>query len=159
MFKIVSMNRNNFYYYKPIVTRLIKSHKDGHITAKGFQSFLKLNREDIQHQHNAVIIALHKNKVVGMLACADQGRKLAITVVHGDYRKHGLGKRMLQEVIKQCGGFYCEAAADNLPSIKTCFACNMVATDAFLRYGKIILRMNTLNNVKMKESDAKGTNV
>ena len=144
MINIIAVNSSNYVHYKALATRLIRNHKDGHITVKGFKQFSLITKDSILNKQNTIIIALHNNKVVGMLACGEQGHSFAITVVHKDYRQHGIAKALLKKAIKECGGFYCEVASDNLPSLKTCFSCNMVATDAFIRKGKVIMKMKTL---------------
>ena len=146
MIKFISVNSNNYAHYKALATRLIRNHKDGHITVKGFKQFSQITKDKISKKENTLILALYNNKVVGMLACGEKGHNFAITVVHKDYRGHGIAKGMLKKAIDECGSFYCEVASDNLPSLKTCFTCNMVATDAFIRKGKVIMKMNTLNN-------------
>lgn len=143
MLRFESMNQMNYRHYKPIAIKLIKAHRDRHITINGFKAFLQLNRREIDKKGNAVILALEDDKLIGVLACSDQGREFAIVVVHRDFRNMGIAQSMLQKTIEQCGGFYCEIASDNLPSLKTCFALNMVAYDAFLRNGKVILKMQT----------------
>lgn len=134
--------------------RLIVRHRDGHITREGFEKFCALTPTALEQPGTAVIVALQGGRIAGVLACGDQGRDFSIVVVHKAFRGQGLAKAMLKKAIEVCGGFYCEVASDNYPSLKTCFANGLVAYDAFLRRNKIVLRFKYPANADAESEPA-----
>lgn len=146
MRRLEVLDQSNFRKYMPFAVRLVAYHRDGHITRSGFNKLRSLRPKDIAKGRAVVVVAIENGRLVGVLACADQGRSFAIVVVHRSYRKMGLAKKMLEKAVEASGGFYCEVAGDNFASIKTCCANGLVAYDAYERNGKIVLKFKALGS-------------
>jgi len=94
--------------------------------------------------------------LVGVIICESYGKRTSFSVVRKSHRSRGIAKALLLRAVNSMGRFYAEVASDNLASMKVLFGMGMVAYDAFVRYGKIILRVRNGFNVSSLEEEDRG---
>ncbi|MGA8942895.1 MAG: GNAT family N-acetyltransferase [Thermoactinomyces sp.] len=110
---------------KPII-RFMKRYGDGRITSRAIKWFNQQS-EDSFKENSLIAAAYDGNKVTGIIVFGNYGIDESFIAVHPDYRQKRVGEQLLKKAIHSLGKVYARVAADNIPSIKLCFACGLVA--------------------------------
>lgn len=141
MIEFRPVTKENLRRLRPGILRLIRGHNDRHITRKAVRHLRELAPSKLVEAGNVCLTAWSGERLVGVILCEEFGKRTSMAVVHRDFRSQGIGRELLKRAVAQMGRFYGEIAADNLPSLRHAFAAGMVAYDAFVRRGKITLRV------------------
>lgn len=126
---------------RPNVLRLMRAHGDRHITPKALRHVRDLRSSQVAQEGNVVVTAWSEQQLIGVIVCEQFGKRTSAAVVHPSFRSQGVGRGLLHRALRQLGRFYGEIAADNLASLRHAFAAGMIAYDAFIRRGKVTLRV------------------
>ena len=113
---------------RPILIRFLKKHGDGRITHKAIRWLKQIQATEVK-PGTLILLAFHQQKLVGLMAFSHYGIEHAITAVHPNWRKQGIGMAMLKKALSQLKKVYTRVAYDNIPSLKLCFSCGLVAFD------------------------------
>jgi hypothetical protein len=70
---------------------------------------------------------MEKRKLIGLIVIGNYGLEESFIVVHTNHRKQGVGEALVQFALQQLSKLYTRVAHDNIPSLKLCFSCNLVA--------------------------------
>ncbi|MGI6357635.1 MAG: GNAT family N-acetyltransferase [Bacillota bacterium] len=131
---------------RPQILSLIRRYRDGHITRAAFSHVQQLRSRSLEQEGNVIWTAWVKRKLVGVIIFERYGNRTAMVVVHREHRGQGISREMIRLSVQTMGRFYAEIASDNLPSLRTAFGAGMVAYDAFVRRGKVTLRVRNAFN-------------
>ncbi|CEH31655.1 hypothetical protein AM501_03225 [Aneurinibacillus migulanus] len=107
--------------------RFSKTYGDRRITARAIRWLQEMPEADINKEGTLLIAHVHNKKLLGLLAVAEYGIQESFLVVHPEARTNRIGKTLTEEAIRRLGKLYARVAADNMPSLKTCFAAQMIA--------------------------------
>lgn len=66
-------------------------------------------------------------KVAGIIVFGNYGIEESFIAVHPDYRRKRVGEQLLKQAIQSLGKVYARVASDNIPSLKLCFSCGLMA--------------------------------
>jgi len=115
--------------FKKRLLNFINNYGDGHITKKAITWLQRTPFSEIKpKQGNLIHVLLNKNKkIIAVLAISNFGLDQAIVVLHPNYRKKGLAKKLNTEALTDINRFYVRVANDNIPSLKLCFSLGMQA--------------------------------
>ncbi|GAB7388662.1 hypothetical protein BSNK01_25000 [Bacillaceae bacterium] len=112
-------------------TRLMQffhAYGDKRITRQGMRWLKTVSPGELSAEKGTLILAaVEGNRLLGLLAIADFGRRESFVAVHRKQRRSGIGKRLLEELLKHVDKAYGRVALDNIPSLKMCLAMGMVA--------------------------------
>ncbi|WP_027414836.1 GNAT family N-acetyltransferase [Aneurinibacillus terranovensis] len=108
------------------LVRFVSENGDKRITRRALHWLEALSIEQLKQNGNVILGAVDDGKLVGFLAVGNYGRSESFITVAHNARHKGVGKLLVQEAIHQLGKLYARVAADNIPSLKTCFSCGMV---------------------------------
>lgn len=72
-------------------------------------------------------IASEEKRLVGVIAFGCYGLEESFIVVHPDFRNRRIGELLLNHSLKTLKKVYTRVACDNVPSLKLCFSCGLVA--------------------------------
>jgi GNAT superfamily N-acetyltransferase len=74
-----------------------------------------------------VAIATEGQRLIGVIAFGCYGLEESFIVVHPDHRNRRIGEILLNHALKSLKKVYTRVACDNIPSLKLCFSCGLVA--------------------------------
>ncbi len=110
---------------KPIL-RFMKQYGDGRITHRAMRWFKQQSVESFK-ENSYIAAAYDGKKVTGIIVFGNYGIEESFIAVHPDYRQKGVGVQLLKQATQSLGKVYARIAADNIASLKLCFACGLVA--------------------------------
>ncbi|MGA9174217.1 MAG: GNAT family N-acetyltransferase [Thermoactinomyces sp.] len=111
---------------KAPVIRFMKRYGDGRITHRALRWFQSLTEEKTP-EGTYVATALDKKKLIGVIVFGEYGIKESFIAVHPQYRKRGVGEVLLKSALAKLPKIYTRVACDNIPSLKLCFSCGLIA--------------------------------
>ncbi|MFT9848328.1 GNAT family N-acetyltransferase [Aneurinibacillus sp. REN35] len=111
--------------------RFAHHHGSRRITGQAIRWLREVPEDMFMQQGNIILAAIQNKKLLGLLAVCEYGITESFLIVHKDARRNGVGSLLTAEGIKRMGKLYVRVAADNEPSLKTCFAVGMVAFACF----------------------------
>lgn len=103
-----------------------RKYGDRRITHRALRWFQRLAHTR-WGQGTLVAIAIEERRLVGVIAFGSYGLDESFIVVHPDYRNRRIGEQLLTHSLKTLKKVYTRVACDNLPSLKLCFSCGLVA--------------------------------
>ncbi|ERI08586.1 GNAT family N-acetyltransferase [Aneurinibacillus aneurinilyticus] len=124
---VYAFSPDTFSRAREKLIRFSKTHGDRRITAKAIRWVQEMPEVDINQEGTLLLAYVHSKKLLGFLAVAKYGIRESFLVVHPKARTQQIGKTLTEEAIHRLGKLYARVAADNMPSLKTCFAARMVA--------------------------------
>lgn len=105
--------------------QFIIRYGDRRITHKAIRWLRRLKH--IEAPGHLIAYVQDGNRMVGFTAIGDYGQKEAIIVVHPQYRKQRVGEQLLRYTLQELPKVYTRVACDNIPSLRLCFSCGLVA--------------------------------
>ncbi|MBA4541613.1 MULTISPECIES: GNAT family N-acetyltransferase [Thermoactinomyces] len=108
------------------VIRFMKRYGDGRITHRALRWFQRLSKQNIP-EGTYVAAALDKKKLIGVIVFGHYGLQESFIAVHPQYRKRGVGEVLLKSALAKLPKIYTRVACDNIPSLKLCFSCGLIA--------------------------------
>lgn len=128
--KIKTFRLGELLPYKQKIILFLRKNGEGRITHRALRW---LNNITISNQTpgSIALIALEEKQLVGVMIFSRYGIEEAITAVHPSYRKQGVGEALLTEAKEKLGKIYTRVACDNIPSLKLCFRCGLIAFSLF----------------------------
>lgn len=72
-------------------------------------------------------IATEERRLVGVIAFGRYGLEESFIVVHPNHRNRKIGELLLNYSLNSLKKVYTRVACDNIPSLKLCFSCGLVA--------------------------------
>lgn len=124
--RIISILPPKLKKVKPTLITFIRRHGDQRITHHAIRWFSKLRSENL-NEGTCVTVVLSKKKLAGIVVFGNYGLDEAFTAVHPDYRKKGVGEMLLKHSLEKLDRVYTRVATDNIPSLKLCFSCGLIA--------------------------------
>lgn len=115
---------------KGVLTQFLRRYGNGRITHHAIRWFQQLTQDEIE-EGALVAATLKEKKLTGVIIFGKFGTKESVIAVHPDYRNQGVGEMLLNHSLEKLGKAYTRVACDNIPSLKLCFSCGMVAINLF----------------------------
>lgn len=124
----------NYHVVSPALFNRIRSYliafttrfSDNRITHQAIRWLKQLKPTDLK-EGTLIIIAVDRKKLVGLVVFGNYGIDESFCVVHPQYRNQGIGEKLLKLSLRHLDRVYTRVATDNIPSLKVCFACGLVA--------------------------------
>jgi GNAT superfamily N-acetyltransferase len=108
------------------VIRIMKKHGDGRITHRALRWLNRLDPREVP-EGTYIAAAMDGNRVIGLIVFGKFGVEESFIAVHPDHRKQGVGEALLNNAINHLKKVYTRVATDNIPSLRLCFSCGLVA--------------------------------
>lgn len=124
--KIYSLTPAEIEKHRSVITQFMKRYGDGRVTHKALRWFNQLQADTLP-PGTYVAAALKNKKIVGIIVFGEYGIQEAFIAVHPHYRKQGVGETLLMSAVQTLEKVYTRVACDNLPSLRLCFHCGLVA--------------------------------
>lgn len=124
--KFITISPQLFKQIQHHLIRFTIQHSDHRITHQAIRWFKRLKSSNWK-KGTMIMISLHNNKLVGLVVFGNYGIQESFCVVHPAYRNQGIGEKLLKHSLRQLNRVYTRVAIDNLPSLKVCFSCGLVA--------------------------------
>lgn len=118
---------NQLSHTRKLLLEFVHRYGDKRITLKGIRWLTNLSDSEFKQDGNYIVAATDNEQLIGLLAVSKFGMDHSFIAVHSDYRRHGIAKLLLNEVLSRMDKFYARVAYDNIPSLNTCFSMGMVA--------------------------------
>ncbi len=127
--KIYALSAEEFRRHRTRLVRFLRQHGERRITKDALRW---LEREPIHlcdEEGGGIWVVVDGNRLVGMAALSDYGRRESVIAVHRDYRQKGVAQELIATMRERLGKLYGRIALDNFPSLKMSFAAGFVAFD------------------------------
>lgn len=118
-----------FAHTRNRLIQFLHLHGDRRITKKGMQWLKTADPGDLEKDGNLILVAVKDQKMKGILAISDYGRKESFVAVHRNERQQGIGVMLINHLLQHVDKAYGRVALDNIPSLKMCLAIGMVGFD------------------------------
>lgn len=115
---------------KGVITQFLRKYGNGRITHQAIHWFQELTSEELG-KGTVITASLEEKKLTGVILFGKYGTEEAVITVHPHYREQRIGEMLLKHSIESLDKIYTRVACDNIPSLKLCFSCGMVAIDLF----------------------------
>lgn len=123
-----------FYVVSPPLFHRIRSYlitfttqySEDRITHQAIRWLKRLKPNELR-DGTIIIIAVEGKKLLGLVAFGNYGIDESFCVVHPRYRNRGIGEQLLKQSLQHLNRIYTRVATDNIPSLKVCFSCGLVA--------------------------------
>lgn len=112
------------------IIQFMQKYGDGRITHRALRWFQQLRPEQLT-SGTLVAMALDHKQVAGVIVFGNYGIDEAFVAVHPDYRQQKVGESLLNHALQHFPKLYTRVACDNIPSLKLCFSCGLVAFQLF----------------------------
>lgn len=121
---------NQLQRVKGVLVQFLRKYGNGRITHHAIRWLQKLAPEELS---NGTLVAatLDEQKLTGVIIFGKYGIEESVITVHPDYRNQGIGEMLLNDSLERLNKVYTRVACDNIPSLKLCFSCNLVAIHLF----------------------------
>jgi len=124
--RIKSLTPEEMAAIRPSLLSFCRKYGDRRITHRALRWFRRLPHTRWK-QGTLVAIVTEEKRLVGVIAFGSYGLEESFIVVHPDHRNRRIGERLLAFSLQSLKKVYTRVACDNLPSLKLCFSCGLVA--------------------------------
>jgi ribosomal protein S18 acetylase RimI-like enzyme len=128
--KITTFTLPNIIPHRQKIALFLKKNGEGKITHRALRWLSNISSSS-DAPGSMALVALEEKKLAGVMIFSHYGIEEAITAVHPQFRKQGVGEALLLEAKKRLGKVYTKVACDNEPSLKLCFRCGLTAFHLF----------------------------
>jgi GNAT superfamily N-acetyltransferase len=128
--KIYSFSPQDLQRIRAPIIRFMKKYGDGRITHHALRWLQHLHTENWA-EGTWIAATLDGKKITGVIVFGNFGIDEGFIAVHPDYRKKGIGETLLKSTMEKLPKIYTRVACDNIPSLKLCFSCGLVAFHLF----------------------------